>query len=188
MLHSSGAGDCKYKMPEFLGHDQIQSILQIIGKRVPSPSRLILLGGGALALLGSPRLTIDFDYIGDDLSPGPLDEIIMRVAKELEIFAEPVPLERFIPLPAGNSERAIFIGKFENLEVFVADPYSIALSKLERGFDFDIEDIIFLIQHAYIEFAELEQIMLKALPRAAEFDINTAEISTHLETVRARMK
>jgi len=129
-------------MPENMDNTQIQSILQTMGERIPTPSRLTLIGGGALALLGSPRLTIDLDFIGDDLSPSPLDKAIMQVAKDLNIYAEPVPLERFIPLPAGSSERAIFIGKFGNLEVYVADPYSIALSKLERGFDTDLEDCV----------------------------------------------
>ncbi len=126
-----------------MDNSQIQSILQTLGERVPPRSRLILVGGGALALLGSPRLTMDLDFIGDDLSPGPLDKTIMQVAKELNIYAEPVPLERFIPLPEGNEERAIFIGQFGNLEVYVADPYSIALSKLERGFDTALRTLFF---------------------------------------------
>ena len=36
---------------------EIQAILQKLGERVPPSSRLILIGGSALALLGSPRLT-----------------------------------------------------------------------------------------------------------------------------------
>jgi len=84
-------------MPKNMDNAQIQSILQTLGERITTPSRLILIGGGALALLGSPRLTIDLDFIGDDLSPSPLHKAIMQAAKELDIYAEPVPLERFIP-------------------------------------------------------------------------------------------
>jgi len=175
-------------MPENMDNTQIQSILQTMGERIPMPSRLILIGGGALALLGSPRLTIDLDFISDDLSPSPLDKAIMQVAKDLNIYAEPVPLERFIPLPAGSSDRSIFIGKFGNLEVYVADPYSIALSKLERGFDTDLEDIVFLVQRGFIEMAELEKILEKSMPRAREFDINATEMLAHLQTVRGRLK
>jgi hypothetical protein len=112
----------------------------------------------------------------------------MQVAKETGIYAEPVPLERFIPLPAGSNDRTIFINKFGNLEVYVADPYSIALSKLERGFDTDLDDIVFLIQHDFIEMAELEKVMEKSLPRAREFDIDPNDLSAHLQTVRARLK
>lgn len=175
-------------MPENMSNTQIQSILQTLGERITTPSRLTLIGGGALALLGSPRLTIDLDFIGDDLSPSPLDKAIMQAAKELNIYAEPVPLERFIPLPAGSAERAIFIGKFGNLEVYVADPYSIALGKLERGFDTDLEDIVFLVKRGLIEMAELERVAEESLPRAREFDINSTDMFAYLQTVRKRLK
>jgi hypothetical protein len=52
-----------------LDNSEIQSILKNIGERVPPHSQLILIGGGALTLLGSPRLTIDIDFIGDDVHP-----------------------------------------------------------------------------------------------------------------------
>ena len=126
---------------------EILSILHALGKRVPPSSRLILVGGSALALLGSPRLTIDIDFIGDDLHPNEVQKAIMQAAKELKIYVEPVPLEQFIPLPKGSAERNIRIGQFGNLEVYVADPYGIALSKLDRGFDTDLDDIVFLIRH-----------------------------------------
>lgn len=70
------------------------------GERVPPNSRLVLVGGGALALLGSPRLTIDNDFIGEDIHPVSLHKTLMQIAKELKIHVEPVPLDRFIPLHA----------------------------------------------------------------------------------------
>jgi hypothetical protein len=48
-----------------MDNPEIQTILQTLGERVPRLSRLILVGGSALALLGSPRLTIDIDFVGD---------------------------------------------------------------------------------------------------------------------------
>ena len=128
-----------------MNNAEIRSILQTIGTRVPPNSQLILVGGSALALLGSPRLAIDIDFIGDDIHPEPMHQTILQIARELEIYAEPVPLDRFVPLPKGSEERAIRIGQFGNLEIFVADPYSIALSKLDRGADTDYDDLLFLI-------------------------------------------
>jgi len=58
---------------------EIQSILQSIGKRVPPSSRLVLIGGSALTLLGSPRLTIDIDFVGDDVHPNKLHQSIMQL-------------------------------------------------------------------------------------------------------------
>jgi uncharacterized nucleotidyltransferase DUF6036 len=101
-------------------------------------------------LLGSPRLTIDIDFIGDDVHLNPLHRTIMQIAREMQIHVEPVPLERFVPLPEGNEERVIRIGQFGNLEVFVVDPHSIALSKLDRGLDTDFDDLVFLIQNNHV--------------------------------------
>jgi hypothetical protein len=170
-----------------LDHSEIQSILQSLGERVPPDSQLILIGGSALTLLGSPRLTIDIDFIGDDVHPNKLHRTIMQIAKELQIHAEPVPLDQFVPLPKGSETRNIHIGQFGNLEVSVADPYSIALSKLDRGLDTDIEDIIFLVRQNFIILKELERITRDALPHAHQFDFNP-DILDHLEELKDRLK
>ena len=75
-----------------MDNTEIQSILKALGERVPSSSRLVLIGGSALALLGSPRLTIDIDFVGDDINPSKLARTVMQIAKELNIDIEPVPL------------------------------------------------------------------------------------------------
>ena len=138
-------------------------------------------------MLGSSRPTIDIDFIGDDLSPSELQKTIVQVAKELNIYAEPVAIERFIPVPQGSDKRVIRIGQFGNLEVFAADPYSIALSKLDRGFDTDFDDIIFLIRRRLVNLEELEQIMHNALPQAREFDMNPAEVLAHFQVLKDRL-
>ena len=166
---------------------QIQSILQVLGERVPPSSRLYLVGGGALAMLGSPRLTIDIDFWGDDISPSELHRTIMQIAKEQKIDMEPVAIERFIPMPDGSQERTIRIGQFGNLEVFVADPYSIALSKLDRGFDTDIDDIVFLVRRNLVVVDLLEHMTAIALSRAREFDMNPADVIVHLRELKKRV-
>ena len=64
-----------------MDNTQIQSILQVLGKRV-TPLSCYLVGGGALVLLGSPRLTIDIDFVGDNISPRELQKTILQIAKE----------------------------------------------------------------------------------------------------------
>jgi hypothetical protein len=171
-----------------MNNSQIQSILEMLGNRVPTSSRLFLLGGSALILLGSPRPTIDIDFVGDDIAPSEFDRAIMQAAKELKIFIEPVPIERFIPLPAGSESRKIRIGQYGNMEVYVTDPYSIALSKLDRGFDTDFDDILFLIENDHVELKELERMGQVVLTRAREFDIDPADFLDHFEIVRGRLK
>jgi hypothetical protein len=50
------------------------------------------------------------------------------------------------------------------------DPYTIALSKLDRGFDTDIEDVLFLLHQKLITFEQLELV--------------TAIVQARLEEVR----
>ena len=159
---------------------EIRSVLHTLGERVPPSSRLLL--------IGSPRLTIDIDFVGDDVHPSELDRIIMQAAKELKIYIEPVDIGRFVPLPEGSNERNIRIGQFGNLEVFVADPYSIALSKLDRGFDTDLDDIVFLVQGRHVILEELERITRDTQNHARQFDINPNQMLVHLQTVRERLK
>lgn len=166
---------------------EIQSILQTLGERVPHSSHLVLVGGSAMALLGSPRLTIDIDFVGDDLHPNALHRSIMQIAKDLKVHVEPVPIERFIPLPKGSEKRNIHIGQFGNLEVYVADPYSIALSKLDRGFDTDFDDLVFLVQRNLVSLEELERITKNALTHAKKFDLDP-EILAHFQELKNRLK
>jgi len=170
-----------------MDQQQIQSIMHILGERVPPLSRLFLVGGGALALLGSPRMTVDIDFVGDDISPSELHKVIMQVAKEQNIYMEPVPIERFIPLPDGSEGRAIRIGQFGNLEVFIVDPYSIAISKLDRGFDTDFDDLVFLVQQNLVDVNLLEQMTEIALSRAREFDMNPADVLAHFREFKKRL-
>lgn len=128
----------------------IQDTLNLIGERAPPGSNLTLLGGGALILLGSPRQTVDIDIVGDDINPSPLHRQIIQIAKERNILIDIVPIAQFVPLPQGSKERAIPVAQFGNLSVFVADPYSIALTKIDRGLENDYSDLEFLIERGHI--------------------------------------
>lgn len=103
---------------------------------------------------------MDIDFLGDDVHPGELHRTIMQIAGELGIHVKAVPLERFVPLPEGSAERMIRIGQFGNLEVLVADPYSITLSKLDRGLDTDLDDIVFLVRSGFVDVQEFERMLL----------------------------
>lgn len=151
------------------------------------PAQLYLIGGAALCLLGSPRSTLDLDYIGNDLAKNALQQSIEAVATEMQLDVEAVPLDQFIPLPDGAQERIRLIDIFGAITVSVFDPYSIALSKLARGFDTDIEDIVFLIQRNFIAVDELEAITVKALLRGREFDIIPGEVRQNFQAVYRRL-
>lgn len=170
-----------------MDYEKLHSVLTIIGERVPPLSHLTLVGGSALILLGSPRVTVDIDFVGDDIHPSELHRQVMQIAKEIKIQIDPVPLERFVPLPEGHQQRVIPIGQFGNLSVSVADPYSIALSKVDRGFDEDLSDLAFLVQNNHIKFIELERMVNKAMPLAGKFDFHP-DIIAHLQELKNHLK
>lgn len=90
-------------------------------------------------------------------------------------------------MPKGNEGRAIRIGQYGNLEIFVADPYSIAISKLDRGLDSDFDDLDFLVQKNYVNMDEFERMARDALPHASKYDFDP-NIIEHLQELRNRLR
>jgi hypothetical protein len=173
---------------ETIAADQLYAFLTELGDRYARPATLVLLGGSALCLLGSDRPTLDIDYVGDDLHKNELQRTIEQVAQELRITVDAVPIFQFVPMPTGADDRRLLIDRFGDIDVYVLDPYTIALSKLDRGFDTDIEDIVFLIRRKLIVFEQLERVAMIALARASEFGMNSADVKAHLQTVRELLK
>ena len=76
------------------------------------------------------------------------------------------------------------VGQFGKLTAYVFDPYSIALSKIARGFESDLEDVVFLIQRNLVTYERLEQMTRDMLARAADFGLDVQQIRAHLEVLR----
>lgn len=166
---------------------QIYTLLIEVGDRYPQPATLTLLGGSALRLLGSPRPTLDIDYVGHDLQKNDLQRLIDQVAQELQIEVEAVPIDGFVPLPDDAATRQLQIGNFGLLDAYILDPYSMALSKIDRGFDSDLADVVFLLRDGLIELQRLEIVIADALKRAKEFSLNPTTMQEHLQDVRRQL-
>lgn len=170
-----------------LAADQIRLFLTEIGNRYKHPATLYLLGGSALLLLGNERPTLDIDYVGDDLHKNALQKLIDQVATEMHFEVEALLIESFVPVPPGADQRHLLIGRFGILDVFIYDPYTIALSKIDRGFDSDIDDVVFLIHRTLIKIDELERYVHTALQKANEFGLTPSEMQAHLQAVHRRL-
>jgi hypothetical protein len=151
----------------------LKSLFQRLSQRYSSPARIYLLGGSALCLLGSPRTTLDVDYTFE-VAPEDVARFqatMAELAAEMQLDLENVPFDEFVPLPSGARERRRIIGQFGQLEVYIFDPYSIALSKIVRGFEADLEDVMFMLREYLIEFDQLEHFFEQILPQAPQADI-----------------
>jgi hypothetical protein len=168
----------------------LQAFLRRLGERFDGQADLYLLGGCALSLLGNPRTTVDIDYA---LEPGTstdkrLETAIAELSAEMHLDVEAVPIAEFIPLPPQAYRRRRWVGHYGQLTVYVFDPYTIALSKIARGFEADLEDVMFMLRQGLIEFGELERNFLAVLPDAPQADIIPEEFREYFEEVRCRVE
>lgn len=120
--------------------EQIRRLARELGRAVPAGTRMYLTGGATAVLEGWRASTVDIDVRFEpdsDAALSRISEIKERLSVNVELAS---PLD-FLPALPGWQERSRFRFREGNLEVFDFDPYSQALSKLERGFELDLEDV-----------------------------------------------
>lgn len=168
--------------------DALHAFLENLGERVSGTVTFYLLGGSALALLGSPRTTVDVDYTfeAEKGLREQFETTVARLAAEMRLDLESVPIGEFVPLPPRAYERRQLVDHYGALTVYIFDPYTIALSKIARGFESDLDDVMFLLRENLIDFGELEQYFVSILPDAAGADIIPGEFRDFFEEIRQR--
>lgn len=167
----------------------LTEFLTRLGERYANPATLYLLGGSALLLLGNLRQTLDIDYT-TDLNPQQqqgLETVMTELAAQYRLDIEAVPIAEFVPLPPGAETRRRFIGRFGQVDVYVYDLYTIALSKIARGFDTDMDDVIFLVKSNLIDLTELQRHFQAVLPRATQADIIPSEFQQYFQDLLRRL-
>jgi hypothetical protein len=168
----------------------LRRFLTRLGEICLHPAALYLVGGSALRMLGSLRETLDVDYMieAPPVAAEELRQAMTHLAAEMQLDLEEVPMGDFIPLPPGAYDRRRLVGRFGLLEVYLFDPYSIALSKIARGFESDLEDVLLMLGTGTIEWAELEQDFRIILPRAGGADIDPEEFRAYFAEIERRYK
>ena len=130
-------------------------------------ARLYLVGGATLVYEGlrEQSLDIDITYEVDNIFEAEFANTIRVLKDELQINVEQASPGDFIPLPAGWKERAKFVGRFGQVDVFHFDLYSTALSKIERGREGDYQDVLALLGAGQIEMPQLREALANIMPR-----------------------
>jgi len=101
---------------------------------------MYLTGGATAVLEGWRPSTIDIDVRFEPDSDAALRRI-SELKEELNVNVELASPLDFLPALPGWQDRSRFRFREGSLEVFDFDPYSQALSKLERGFELDRKDV-----------------------------------------------
>ena len=168
----------------------LQALFERLSERYRGAGELYLLGGSALCLLGNQRETLDIDYTVELPAGDPVEVFratLAALATEMQLDVEEVPLPRFIPLPPRARDRRRMVGRFGNIDIYIFDLYSIALSKIARGFESDIEDVMFMLHEDLIKFGDLEHYFNDVLPAASKADIIPSEFRAYFDEVRRRI-
>jgi hypothetical protein len=101
---------------------------------------MYLTGGATAVLEGWRASTVDVDVRFEPDSDAALRHLA-ELKERLQVNVELASPLDFLPPLEGWRERSRFRFRAGNLEVFDFDPYSQALSKLERGFELDLRDV-----------------------------------------------
>lgn len=143
---------------------RVDRFIEALGRRARNPSRVYLTGGASAVLEGWRPTTVDIDL---KLVPDS-DEIlraIPRLKEEIGINVELAAPDQFIPELPGWRERSPFIRQVGKLSFFHYDFYSQALSKLERGYDKDLDDASQMVGAGLVEPGELLRLFSLIEPR-----------------------
>lgn len=148
--------------------ERIGRFMSAAGAAAAREGTCYLAGGATAVLLGWRATTIDIDVALDPEQDELLREL-PRIKNELEVNVELASPRDFIPLPGEWEERSIGVAREGRLAFAHFDPYSQALSKLERGHDRDLEDVDAMLRLELVEPARLLELFGEIEPNLYRF-------------------
>jgi hypothetical protein len=134
----------------------IHALARALGRVVRGPVRMYLTGGSTAVVEGWRESTADVD-----LRFEPEDDRLLRelpaLKESLGVSIELASPPDFIPELPGWRERSPFVLREGGVDVHHFDLYSQALSKIERGFDQDLDDVRTMIVRGLVKPERLRE-------------------------------
>lgn len=155
-------------MRERADADRIRAFMRAAGAAAAREGVCYLTGGATAVLLGWRATTIDVDVALEPEQDELLREL-PRIKNDLGVNVELASPGDFIPLPTGWEGRSVGVGREGRLTFAHFDPYSQALSKLERGHAHDLEDVAALQRLGLVEPARLRELFAEIEPELYRF-------------------
>jgi hypothetical protein len=163
--------------------ERIRRLARELGKVVDPGTRMFLTGGATAVLEGWRSSTVDIDVRFEPDSDAALSRI-RDLKEELEVNVELASPLDFLPALDGWQDRSNFRFREGNLEVFDFDPYSQALSKLERGFELDLSDVRSMVDSGRVEPGELLELFEAIEPELFRFPaVDPASLRAAVESL-----
>lgn len=143
--------------------ERVRALARDLGRHARQRVRVYLTGGATAVLVGWRTSTVDVD-----LRLEPEDDALMRripqVKEDVDVNIEFASPPDFIPEVPGWRDRCVFAFSEGQVDVYHFDPYSQALSKLERGLDRDLDDVRAMRDHGMIESRRLLELFTAVEP------------------------
>lgn len=155
-------------MRDLANHQKILEFFRSLGRRVRGEARVYLTGGATAVLSGWRDTTLDIDLKFDP----ELDELyraLPELKEQLQLNIELAAPSDFIPPLPGWQERSQFIAEEGRVSFYHYDPYSQALSKIERGHEMDRSDVEAMIERGMIERARLLELFEAIRPQLYKY-------------------
>lgn len=142
---------------------RLNDFMAAMGRKIKGTGRIYLTGGATALLHGWRPMTVDVD-IKADPEPSGFFESIAAIKNELSLNIELASPSDFIPELPNWRERSLFIARHGLLDFYHYDPYSQALSKLERGHTRDMADVEAMLRDGLIRKGPLRALFLDIEP------------------------
>lgn len=130
--------------------ERVRAFARELGRLTRTPARIYLTGGATAVLVGWRATTVDIDVRFEPDADELLREL-PGLKERLHVNIELASPPDFIPELPGWRERSPFVLREGVLDVHHFDPYSQALSKLERAFDQDLDDVRDMLERRLVE-------------------------------------
>ena len=129
--------------------DRLRKFMAAMGRQTTGPGSIYLTGGATALLHGWRPMTVDVDLKADP-EPNRYFEAIATLKDELSLNIELASPPDFIPELPGWRDRSLFIARHGQIDFYHYDPYSQALSKLERAHSRDLADVEAMLRDGLI--------------------------------------
>lgn len=136
---------------------RLRELARRLGRVASVPTRIYLTGGATAVLEGWRGSTVDVDLRFEPDIDSLLREIPV-LKEDLGVNIELVSPPDFIPELPGWRDRSPFVFREGNVNIHHFDFYSQALSKIERGFRQDLDDVQHMRESGLVEPARLREL------------------------------
>jgi predicted nucleotidyltransferase len=143
---------------------KIREFARRLGRAAPARTRIYLTGGATAVLEGWRASTIDVDVRFEPESDALLRALV-ELKDRLGINVELASPPDFIPELPGWRERSPLVFRDGNVDVHHFDPYSQALSKIERGFAHDLADVHEMLDGGLVDRDRLAELYESVEPQ-----------------------